>query len=422
MKQAEAAVYLDELRPKKSGMCSVKIRVTFNRTRKYYSTNVEMLPAEFQLIEKANKEEKLTKKEKEQLKNAKEAFKGIDVFLTKAKTILNKFVQKDEVFTFDKFNEAYFEKRNVYNSVSFAFDKYIEQLKAQERVGTASSFECAKVSLESFKKNLTFAEITPSFLKSYEAYMKRNGRSQTTVGIYLRSLRAVFNSQNISSDLYPFGDKEGKYKIRSGSNTKKAIDVHEIAQLYQYKPEPKSATDRAKDYWFFLYLCNGMNVKDFCLLRWKNIDGNVLTYIRAKTERSNNKTEEIKVSLKPETMEIIQKWAQPSLNKEAFLFPHIEEGMSAEKQRAVYQQVTKTINKYMNRICAEIGIEKNVTTYVARHSFATVLKNSGTSIEMISELLGHSSVEVTKNYLASFKIDQIHEQTNALTAGFSNAV
>lgn len=412
MKQAEAAVYLDELRPKKSGMCSVKIRVTFNRTRKYYSTNIEMLPAEFNKLMNAKK------RTKEQTLQ----FNEIDVFLTKAKTILNTFVTKDEVFTFEKFNEAYFSKRNVYNSVSFAFDKYIEQLKADERVGTAASFECAKVSLESFKKNLKFAEITPSFLKSYEAYMKRKGRSQTTVGIYLRSLRAVFNAEKISSDLYPFGDKEGKYKIRSGSNTKKALDVQEIVQLYQYKPEPKSATDRAKDYWFFLYLCNGMNVKDFCLLRWKNIDGNVLTYIRAKTERSNKDTEEIKVSLKPETMEIIQKWAQPSLNKEAFLFPHIEEGMSAEKQRDVFKQVTKTINKYMNRICAEIGIDKNVTTYVARHSFATVLKNSGTSIEMISELLGHSSVEVTKNYLASFKIDQIHEQTNALTAGFSNAV
>lgn len=412
MKQAEAAVYLDELRPKKSGMCSVKIRVTFNRTRKYYSTNIEMLPAEFNKLMNAKKP---TKEQKLQ-------FNEIDVFLTKAKELLNKFVKKDEVFTFEKFNEAYFSKRNVYNSVSFAFDKYIEQLKAQERVGTAASFECAKVSLESFKKNLKFAEITPSFLKSYEAFMKRNGRSQTTVGIYLRSLRAVFNAQKISSDLYPFGDKEGKYKIRSGSNTKKALDVQEIAQLYQYKPEPKSATDRAKDYWFFLYLCNGMNVKDFCLLRWKNIDGNVLTYVRAKTERTNKAEEEIKVSLKPETMEIIQKWAQPSLNKEAFLFPHIEEGMSAEKQRDVFKQVTKTINKYMNRICAEISIDKNVTTYVARHSFATVLKNSGTSIEMISELLGHSSVEVTKNYLASFKIDQIHEQTNALTAGFSNAV
>ena len=326
MKQAEAAVYLDELRPKKSGTCSVKIRVTFNRTRKYYSTNIEMLPAEFNKLMNAKK------RTKEQTLQ----FNEIDVFLTKAKTTLNTFVTKDEVFTFEKFNEAYFSKRNVYNSVSFAFDKYIEQLKAQERVGTAASFECAKVSLESFKKNLKFAEITPSFLKSYEAFMKRNGRSQTTVGIYLRSLRAVFNAQKISSDLYPFGDKEGKYKIRSGSNTKKALDVQEIAQLYQYKPEPKSATDRAKDYWFFLYLCNGMNVKDFCLLRWKNIDGNVLTYIRAKTERSNKETEEIKVSLKPETMEIIQKWAQPSLNKEAFLFPHIEEGMSAEKQIGFY--------------------------------------------------------------------------------------
>jgi site-specific recombinase XerD len=95
--------------------------------------------------------------------------------------------------------------------------------------------------------------------------------------------------------------------------------------------------------------------------------------------------------------------------------------MNAEKQRKVYQQLTKTINKYVKSICIELDINDNVTTYFARHSFATVLKRSGAKIEMISELLGHSNVNVTENYLDSFENEQIQKETDVLTIGFKKA-
>ena len=95
--------------------------------------------------------------------------------------------------------------------------------------------------------------------------------------------------------------------------------------------------------------------------------------------------------------------------------------MTAEQERATYQGLTKTINIYMKQIASEVGINKNVTTYFARHSFATVLKRSGVKIEMISELLGHSSVDVTESYLDSFEKEQIQKETNALTLGFKKA-
>ena len=75
----------------------------------------------------------------------------------------------------------------------------------------------------------------------------------------------------------------------------------------------------------------------------------------------------------------------------------------------------------MKRIANEVGIDKNVTTYFARHSFATVLKRSGVEIPMISELLGHSSVNVTESYLDSFENEQIQKETDVLTAGFRKA-
>lgn len=405
--KAEASIYLDEHRPKKNGKCSVKIKVTFSRKRKYYSTGIDLTSDEFKIIVNG----------KRRTPEQKEIRTKLNYVYTKAIDVIDNL----NVFTFDAFEQMYLEQRNTQNSVSFAFDKYIEQLKLEKRLGTAVSYECAKNSIESFNKKLTFAETTPTILKKYENWMLENNKSLTTIGIYLRSLRAIYNLQNIDKSLYPFGEAKNKYSIPTSRNIKKALTVEEIAKIYNYEAAPHTNKEMAKDYWLFLYLCNGMNVKDFCLLKWENIDGQMLTYNRAKTKRSKKESKKITIALKSETWDIIKKWGQPSLLKDAYIFPHLNPEMTAEKERASYQQLTKIINKYMKQIVAELGINKNVTTYFARHSFATVLKRSGAKIEMISELLGHSSVDVTESYLDSFEKEQIQKETDVLTIGFRKA-
>src|SRR5690606_28875662 len=139
----------------------------------------------------------------------------------------NDAIKNLTVFTFDGFEQLYFEKRNVTNSVSFAFDRYVEQLKTEKRLTTAESYNSAKNSLESYKKNLTFADITPKFLSKYENWMIENEKSITTIGIYLRSLRVIYNVQNIDKSIYPFGEGESKYTIPTGENTKKALSIDE---------------------------------------------------------------------------------------------------------------------------------------------------------------------------------------------------
>jgi integrase len=404
MVKAEAKIYLDEIRPKKNGKCSVKIKVTFSPKRRYFSTGVDLTKNEF---EKVFQNIRRTEEQKEiKLK--------LEYFETKA----NNVIKNLSVFTFDAFEEHFLEQRNTRNSVSFAFDKTIELLKLQNRIGTAVCYESAKNSFEQFKKNTTFAEITYSYLQKYENFMLQNNKSVTTIGIYVRSLRAIYNQQNIDKSIYPFGEGKSKYSIPKSRNIKKALTVEEIALIYNYKAQPNSTKEMAKDYWLFLYLSNGMNVKDFCLLKWKNIDNDMLHYKRAKTQTSKKESKEISVALKPQTLEIIKKWGQPSVNLDAYIFPHLQINMNAERERAVYKQLTKTINKYLKLIAKELRINKEVTTYFARHSFATVLKRSGASIEMISELLGHSSVIVTESYLSSFEKEQIQKETDSLTAGF----
>jgi integrase len=318
------------------------------------------------------------------------------------------------VFTFGQFEEIYLNNREAADSISFGFDKYIKELKEEKRIGTAVSYECAKASLEKFKPGLKYADVTPALLRKYENWMKEIGNGPTTVGIYLRSLRTIFNRASIDKALYPFGEKKGKYSIPTGRNIKKALNLQEIAKIFHYQPQPGSTEEMARDYWIFLYLCNGMNVKDFCLLKRKNYEGDILTFQREKTKRSKKEQLPTVVSLKQETKAIISKWGQKSISPETYIFPHLQKGMTAEQEYQVVQQLTKTINKYMNAIARQLEINKPVTTYFARHSFATVLKNSGVSMEFISEALAHSSQKTTKSYLAGFEQETIHKTTDAL--------
>ena len=407
MKKATAAIYLDKNRPKENGKSLVKIKVTFNRKRKYFQTGIDLTPNEFEQIFYG----------KRKSPKQKEIKRKIEYFEKKA----DKVIENLSVFSFDIFKEHYLDNRNTTDSISFAFDKYIKNLKSEDRIGTADSYECAKNSIEKFYKGLTFSEVTQYTLRKYEKWMLEKGNSISTVGIYMRSLRAVYNCQSIDRKVYPFGIGKNKYRIPKSKNTKKALRVEEVSKIYSYEAELMSVKDMAKDYWLFLYLSNGMNVKDFCLLKWKNIDKNILSFKRAKTENNQREKKTITVALKKESIQIIKKWGQPSINKNVYIFPHINDKMDEEKKKKVRKQLLKTINKYIKRIAIELEIEKPVTTSTARHSFATVLKRSGSNVDMISELLGHSNVGVTENYLDSFENDQIHEQTAVLLSGFKKA-
>ena len=398
---ATAGFYLDKWKPRQDGRCALYLRITYQRKKKNYPTGELLTPDAWQKLQTA----------KRKTPEENERWIRLQYKLHKAERIC----QTLEPFTFEAFEDLFFESRNVTQSVSLAFDRYITELEKQGRVGTAASYRCARNSFEKFKPGLQFIDITPDFLRAYEYHALKNlSISITTVGIYMRSLRTIINRQGISGLAYPFGRGGGKYIIPSGKNIKKALSAAEIAAIANYPAPEDSALQRARDYWVFLYLANGMNVKDFCRLQQGNIQGSVIRYTRAKTERSKRSTKEIIVPLHAQTCDIIKRWGVLSVNPDTFIFPHLYPGMTPKQEREAVHTVAKFINKHMKEIARELGITTPITTYAARHSFATVLKRSGASIELISELLGHSHITTTESYLASFETEQLFQATEIL--------
>src|SRR6185312_15787941 len=233
-------------------------------------------------------------------------------------------------------------------------------------------------SLLLFKKNLRFEDVSDTFLFRYETWMLERGRSITTVGIYCRCLRAIFNEaiyrKIISLDYYPFGKR--KYQMPVSKNIKKALKLQDIGKIYFYQSkQDKGLEAKAKAFWLFSYFANGMNMKDIALLKFKNISDEFLSFERAKTIRSTRTNPKlITVYINDDIRAIIRKWSNWDKSRENYVFPVLKPGLTPSQQRDRIKEFTRDVNDGIKTICFETGIEEHVTTYSARHSFSTVLK------------------------------------------------
>lgn len=188
----------------------------------------------------------------------------------------------------------------------------------------------------------------------------------------------------------------------------------QIGQIARYE-DGNEATAKYRDYWLFLYLCNGINVADFVKLRYRDIVDGEICFVRQKTERTTKTRKEIRVAVVPQMQAIIDRWGNtPAPNN--FIFPILDGSEDAVQSHAKTIAATGLINKRMRMIGEQLEIG-NISTYTARHSFATVLKRAGANIAYISESLGHQDLKTTENYLASFEREE-REKNAALLTNF----
>lgn len=391
------------VRQKKNGKYPVKVRIIYRSDYHDYKTGIDLTNEEF--------EESI--KDKPKL-----AYRKIARELTKIKAKVDDIIASLTVFTFEKFEKEFYGKTKEASNLYSIFQKYIDELETESRIGTANSYTNALKAFKEFKPSLSFHEIDASLLKRFQEHSIQKGRSLTTIGIYVRSLRTIYNHSILQGffkrdENYPFAKR--KYVIPAGRNIKKALTTEELGKIFNHHTIPGTYLDRSKDFWLFSYLCNGINFKDIALLKVENIDGEMLRYVREKTRLSGQGNKKIiSCYLTDSSKEIIKKWRRKDSSPHSYLFEIIEETDNATRQTEKIKQFVKTTNYNMKKICQAEGIEKNVTTYFARHSSATVLKHSGASLNQIQEALGHSTPAVTQNYLDSFDDNTKKELANAL--------
>ncbi len=409
--KVSTAIVLFKKRQKKNGKYPAKLRLTHDRKQMYYNIDTKDRVYEF------------TEEEYEKIISPKPRgeYKEIQLEFSLIEEKAQKIIKSMSDFSFDKFKTHIgitgSDLKNVYHYLDIKTQAY-----DKNGYGDKTAKPMKKALQEFFKreKMLEFKEITPPKLRELEQYMRDKGIAPTTFHRYIDSLKSVFfmahREKIISLDTFPFGREKDKYFAPRVVTVKRALKLNEIEKIYNYQPKPFSHEDEAKDYWMFTYLCNGINMVDLCNLKYKDISSDFISFIRKKTEHSSAVKRPITIPITDDIRRIIEKRGNKDKSSDNYVFPVISDNLTYKQKKYKIAWRVRKINVHMGKIGEKVGIEKHITTYTARHSFATILKRSGVSTEFISESLGHKNVTITETYLDSFENEQKKEIAKHLTA------
>lgn len=328
--------------------------------------------------------------------------------------LLNKKADDEEYTADSLINE---QKQEIKaQTVEEFYQHLIQNLRALGKVGNADAYLNSYNSLKNFNKGkkltYTFSYINSSFLKKYEDWLRSKDIKETTLSFQFRTLRAAFNKaieeNAVSKEKNPFEQfKISKFNTKT---KKRALTKEDIMKIITTETiNPTELRLFARDIFTFSYLCGGISFVDVANLTMSNIHKGRLLYSRQKTHGA------IDFKLCEQANEIIEKYT--SYREQAtYLFPILNAKLHKtpmQKKNRV-RKVLARINKELKVLSSELEIEDTVTTYVARHSFASVLKKSGVNIGIISQALGHQDIKTTEIYLSKFDDKQMDEAMSNL--------
>ena len=390
---------LDSRRAKSDGKYPVKVQVAYNRVQKYYSSGKSLTPDEWNKLPATKSKTMIAVRQN--IENSFNIVRDAVEALAMA-----------GAFSFDNLNGRL--KKASSDTVNTAFRAKIAALFENEQVGSAIVYDNVLKGIERFAgSKVQYSSITPDWLKRYEKVLLTENKTYTTIGMHMRTLRAIINDARkygiVRDAAYPFG--RDRYEIKASEGRKMALALEQIGRIARYE-NGSLAAGKYRDCWMFLYLCNGINVADFVRLRYSDIENGEIYFVRQKTERTTRVRREIRVVITEPTQRIIDTWGNRS--KEGYIFPILTGREDAMTVKRKTQYLTRAINRRMADIGDKLGIG-NISTYTARHSFATVLKRSGANIAYISESLGHNDLKTTENYLASFEREERQKNAELLT-------
>lgn len=297
------------------------------------------------------------------------------------------------------------------------FDEVISRLEKADRIGYANIFASTKNSLKKFRddKDFEFSDVTMNFILKYEEEFYSRGCKMNSVFVHLRTFKTLINyakkDEIVKQDYDPFKNINFT-KFRKIKTAKRAISKGDIQKIIALEIEPGTSLFDARNYFLFSFYNRGINFIDMAFLKWENIEKGRLSYIRRKTKESFD------IGLLDPAKAILEYYKQqPFYDRKGFVFPILGNSYLTASARSIdnrIDRILKIVNADLKDIGKKAEIDEKLTTYVARHSYATILKRSGISTSIISEALGHDSEKTTKIYLDSFENSVLDEASKAI--------
>lgn len=313
------------------------------------------------------------------------------------------------------------ERKNAKDDLRLYIPEVIGMLKREGKFPAMHVYACTLRSYEKFcaeerhPKNITASlsmqEIfTPERLKEYEDWLAGQQSSPNTISTYMRTLQAVYNrwmSPGIEG-YNPVLFKDVYTKVES--RTKRALTAEQMEQLRNTDFSVLALRQQqVLTYFLLMFMLRGMPFIDLAHLRKSDLRNRRITYRRHKTGKL------MVVDVPPDAMRLLQKYRDKTDSE--YLFPLLHGGLFMEEHHHRYQETLRHFNRELARLMKQLLPGVSVSSYTARHTWATLAYHSGVPVGLISQSLGHSSIRVTMTYLKPFDaevIDRINRQVISL--------
>lgn len=281
----------------------------------------------------------------------------------------------------------------------------IAQLKQLGKVRTAETYTATLKSFMKFQNNqdVPLDGITSDMMLLYEAHLKARGVRTNTISFYMRIFRAVYNravEKGVTTQQNPFRH------VYTGvdKTVKRAIPIKDIKALKDMDLSMNPTQDFTRDMFMFSFYTRGMSFVDMAYLKKTDIKNGILTYRRRKTGQ------ELTIKWEKCMTDIVAKYPE---NKTNFLLPIIKEQGNERKQ---YDNALHLVNYHLKELSERLKLQRPLTMYVARHSWASAAKAKNVPLSVISEGMGHDSEATTQIYLASLETSVV-DKANKMILG-----
>ena len=383
----------------KNGCSPLFIRFTHERKSKFVSLGISLLPDHWD----------------KQQQMIRQSCPESAILQQRIETVLREYerkIQKLEILEIPVTLETLFESksRRIKCTVSDCFEREIARLESLGKYNSASKVKTVFSLIGQFRNaDIRLEEIYLVYLNDLELFLRKRGNKDNSIATKFSVFKAIYNKA-LAEEL--FAPKVNPFvKFKTGrlwtATRKRAITKEELRRIIDFGL-PESASPYlilARDIFLFTYFTAGINIGDIARLEYRNIRNGRIYYTRRKTGKN------ISCQLMPVASAIIAKYSRPDHSETDYIFPILNKAMHMTdlQQYNRLHKVTAKINRELGELAKLAGIETHLTTYAARHTYATVLKRSGVNIAIISESLGHSDLATTQIYLDSFENSQIDE-------------
>ncbi|MFC2118079.1 phage integrase SAM-like domain-containing protein [Bacteroidota bacterium] len=327
--------------------------------------------------------------------------------LNEAERIMLDLEGSNKSYTIDDLVDSISGKKYDIRAFKYS-DTVIAKLKKEKKYGNADVYQTCLNAFKTFRneRDLEFADIDYKMIRDFEASLNERGVKVNTISNYMRTLRAIINraiKEGVAPETaYPFKH----YKIKNEKTQKRAISKDDINKIRDLELQEGSPLMLARDIFMFSFYMQGMNLVDIINLKVSDINKDRVQYKRKKTKQL------FSVRLTEPSMAIIKKYNDLT-NPKSNIF---HTPLDRRNPHLSYQNFKRWINGRLKKIAEKAELNVPLTTYVARHSWATIAKREGIPTAVISEGLGHDSENTTQIYLDSFD-NKVLDDANVIITG-----